>query len=59
MIGRMEKISEKIKSNEGRNGENGRIKKQRRHFADKSLYSQSYGFPSSHVLMRELDYKEG
>ena len=26
------------------------IKKQRYHFADKGLYRQSYGFPSSHVL---------
>ena len=26
--------------------------------ADKSLYSQSYGFSSSHVWMWELDYKE-
>ena len=25
------------------------IKKQRRHFADKGPYSQSYGFSSSHV----------
>ena len=25
------------------------IKKQRDHFADKSLHSQSYGFSSSHV----------
>ena len=25
------------------------IKKQRHHFADKGLYSQSYGFPSNHV----------
>ena len=25
------------------------IKKQRRHFADKGLYSQSYGFFSGHV----------
>ena len=25
------------------------IKKQRYHFANKGLYSQSYGFPSSHV----------
>ena len=32
--------------------------KQRHHFADKSLYSQSYGFSSSHVWMWELDYKE-
>ena len=25
------------------------IKKQRHHFANKGVYSQSYGFPSSHV----------
>ena len=25
------------------------FKKQRRHFANKGLYSQSYGFPNSHV----------
>ena len=30
------------------------IKKQRHHFADKGLYSQSYGFSSSHVWMWEL-----
>ena len=35
------------------------IKKQRRDFADKGLYSQSYGFSSSHVWMWELDHKEG
>ena len=34
------------------------IKKQRCYFADKSPSSQSYGFSSSHVWMRELDYKE-
>ena len=34
------------------------IKKQRHHFADKGLYSQSYGFSSSHVWMWKLDYKE-
>ena len=34
------------------------IKKQRRHFADKGLSSQSYGFSSSHVWMWELDHKE-
>ena len=34
-------------------------KKQRCHFADKSSYSQSYGFSSSHVRMWELDHKEG
>ena len=27
------------------------IKKQRHHFADKGLYSQSHGFSSSHVQM--------
>ena len=36
-----------------------RIKKQRHYFADKSLYSQSYGLSSSHVWMWELDHKEG
>ena len=35
------------------------IKKQRHHFADKGLYSQSYGFSSSHVQMWELDHREG
>ena len=35
------------------------IKKQRHHFADKSLYSQSCGFSRSHVQMWELDHKEG
>ena len=30
------------------------IKKQRHHFADKGLYSQSHGFSSSHVWMWEL-----
>ena len=35
------------------------IKKQKHHFADKGLYSQSYGFSSSHVWMWELDHKEG
>ena len=35
------------------------IKKQRHHFANKGLYSQSYGFSSSHVWMRELDHKKG
>ena len=35
------------------------IKKQRYHFEDKGLYSQSYGFSSSHVQMWELDHKEG
>ena len=35
------------------------IKKQRHHFADKDLYSQSYGFSSSPVQMWELDHKQG
>ena len=35
------------------------IKKQRQHFADKGPFSQSYGFPSGHVWMWELDRKEG
>ena len=35
------------------------IKKQRHHFTDKDLYSQSHGFSSSHVWMWELDHKEG
>ena len=35
------------------------IKKQRHHFAEKVLCSQSYGFSSSHVWMSELDHKEG
>ena len=34
------------------------IKKQRHYFVNKGLSSQSYGFYSSHVWMRELDYKE-
>ena len=34
------------------------IKKQRHYFANKGLSSQSYCFPSSHVWMWELDYKE-
>ena len=35
------------------------IKKQRHHFANKGLYSQSYGFSNRHVRMWELDHKEG
>ena len=34
------------------------IKNTRHHFANKGLYSQSYGLSSSHVWMGELDYKE-
>ena len=34
------------------------IIKQRHYFANKGPSSQSYGFSSSHVWMRELDYKE-
>ena len=35
------------------------IKKQRQYFANKSPSSQSYGFSSSHMWMRELDCQEG
>ena len=35
------------------------IKKPRHSLANKGQYSQSYGFSSSHVQMRELPYKEG
>ena len=35
------------------------IKKQRHHFANKGLSSQSYSFSSSHVQMWELDHKKG
>ena len=35
------------------------IKKQRHYFANKDPYSQSYGFSSSHVHIRELNHKEG
>ena len=35
------------------------IKKQSHYFANKSPYSQSYGFSSSHVWIWELDCKEG
>ena len=34
-------------------------KKQKHHLAYKGLYSQCYGFSSSHVQMWELDHKEG
>ena len=34
------------------------LKKQRLYFADKGPSSQNYGFPSSHIWMWELDYKE-
>ena len=34
------------------------IKKQKHYFANKDLYSPSYGFSSSHVWMWELDHKE-
>ena len=34
------------------------IKKQRHYFTDKDLYSQNYGFSSSHIWMWELDHEE-
>ena len=35
------------------------IQKQKHHFADKGLYSQSHSFSNSHVQMWELGHKEG
>ena len=35
-----------------------RLKKQRYHFANKGLYSPSYGFSSGHMWVWELDHKE-
>ena len=35
------------------------VKKQRHHFPDKGLYSQTYGFSSSHVDRWELHHKDG
>ena len=35
------------------------LKKQKRHFANKGLWRQSYGFPSSHLQLWEPDHKEG
>ena len=35
------------------------LKNQRHYFANKVLYSQGYGFASSHVWMWEFDHKEG
>ena len=35
------------------------VKKQRYYFADKCLFSKSYGFSSSHVWIYVLDNKEG
>ena len=35
------------------------MKKQRLHFANKDPYSQSYGFPRSHVQLWEFNRKEG
>ena len=34
------------------------FKKSRHYFADKGLYSQSYGFSSNHIWMWELDLKK-
>ena len=34
------------------------IKKQRDNFANKDVYSQSYGFSCSHVWMWEFDHKK-
>ena len=34
------------------------LKKQRHYFTNKDPSNQSYGFSSSHIWMRELEYKE-
>ena len=34
------------------------LKSKRHYFVEKTLYSQSYGFSSSHVWMQDLDYEE-
>ena len=34
------------------------VKKQKHYFSNKGPSSQGYGFPSSHLGMLELDYKE-
>ena len=36
----------------------GQPREQRHYFVNKGVSSQGYGFSSSHVYMRELDYKE-
>ena len=35
------------------------VKKQRLHFADNDLYSQSYDFSINHVQVQYLDWEEG
>ena len=35
------------------------IKKQRHYLSNEGPYNQTYGFPSSHIWMWELDHKEG
>ena len=35
------------------------VEKLRRYSADKALYSQGYGLPSGHLMLWELDHKEG
>ena len=52
-------VSEDMKLKKSYDKPRQHIKKQRHHFANKSPYTQSYGFSSSHVWMSELDHKEG
>ena len=52
-----EKMLTPWKENYGKSTQH--VKKQRHHFANKSLYSQKYGFSSSGVQMWGLDPKEG
>ena len=47
--------SDKESPDKGKLGKS--MKKQRHHFADKGLYSQSYGFSSSLVWVWELDHE--
>ena len=53
------RIPESVRSPEEGNDNTFFIKKQRHHFVNKGLYTQSYGFSNSHLWMWELDYKEG
>ena len=51
--------SDEIKRKEGKLWQSRQhIKKQRHHFANEDLYSQSYSFSTSHFQMWELDHKE-
>ena len=36
-----------------------RVQKQKRYSSDRGPHSQDYGLPSGHILLQELDRKEG